>query len=109
MDLKSGTTPSRILAWIKKPPGLDIARRYKPDWVILRGWGVMNPTALKEASRLGFPADRILGVWWSGAEEDVIPAGDAAVGYVAAGFHPSGSDFPVVQQMLDIVHGAGPG
>ena len=93
----------------QKAAWLEIARRYKPDWAILRGWGVMNPTALKEAARVGFPANRIVGVWWSGAEEDVIPAGKAAVGYVAAGFHPSGSDFPVVQAMLDIVHGAGKG
>ena len=93
----------------QKATWLEIARRYKPDWVILRGWGVMNPTALKEASRVGFPATKIVGVWWSGAEEDVIPAGKAAIGYVAAGFHPSGADFPVVQEMLDIVHGVGKG
>ena len=93
----------------QKATWLEIARRYKPDWVILRGWGVMNPTALKEASRVGFPATQIVGVWWSGAEEDVIPAGKAAVGYVAAGFHPSGPDFPVIQEILDKVHGAGKG
>jgi len=50
----------------------------KPDWVILRGWGVMNPTALKAAAKVGFPRTKMVGVWWSGAEEDVIPAGDAA-------------------------------
>ena len=93
----------------QKASWLEISRRYQPDWVILRGWGVMNPTALKEAARVGFPANRIVGVWWSGAEEDVIPAGQAAHGYIAAGFHPSGSDFPVVQQALDVVHGVGKG
>lgn len=93
----------------QKAAWLEISRRYKPDWVILRGWGVMNPTALKEAARVGYSSEKIIGVWWSGAEEDVIPAGKAAVGYVAAGFHPSGSDFPVIQQILDIVHGAGQG
>ena len=93
----------------QKATWLEIARRYKPDWVILRGWGVMNPTALKEASRVGFPATKIVGVWWSGAEEDVIPAGKAAVGFVAAGFHPSGADFPAIQEILDKVHGAGKG
>ncbi|HYU69770.1 MAG TPA: ABC transporter substrate-binding protein, partial [Burkholderiales bacterium] len=30
-------------------------RQIKPDWVILRGWGVMNPTALKAAAKIGFP------------------------------------------------------
>lgn len=82
-------------------------RRYKPDWVILRGWGVMNPTALKTAQKVGFPADRIVGVWWSGAEEDVIPAGDAAKGFISAAFHPSGRDFPVIQDILKYVYGSG--
>ncbi len=50
-------------------------RQIKPDWVILRGWGVMNPTALKAAAKVGFPRDKIVGVWWAGAEEDVIPGG----------------------------------
>lgn len=89
----------------QKATWLSIARQFKPDWVILRGWGVMNPTALKEARRVGFPSNKIVGVWWSGAEEDVIPAGKAAIGYVAAGFHPSGKDFPVIDDILDKVHG----
>jgi branched-chain amino acid transport system substrate-binding protein len=32
-------------------------RREKPNYVILRGWGVMNPVALKTAQKTGFPAD----------------------------------------------------
>ncbi len=93
----------------QKATWLQIARRYRPDWVILRGWGVMNPTALKEAARVGFPVSRIIGVWWSGAEEDVIPAGKAAIGYTAAGFHPPGRDFPVIEAILDKVHSSGKG
>ena len=93
----------------QKATWLDIARKFKPDWVILRGWGVMNPTALKEAARVGFPADRMVGVWWSGAEEDVIPAGKAAKGFVAGGFHPSGTDFPVVQDIIKYAHETGNG
>ena len=48
------------------------------DYVVLRGWGVMNPVALKTAQKVGFPADHIIGNVWSNSEEDVIPAGDAA-------------------------------
>lgn len=84
-------------------------RRIKPDWVILRGWGVMSPTALKTAASKKFPANRILGVWWSGAESDVIPAGKAAIGYIAAGFHPGGRDFPIVQDILKYTYGRGKG
>ncbi len=74
-------------------------RQIKPDWVILRGWGVMNPTALKAAAKTGFPREKIVGVWWSGAEEDTIPAGDAAKGYIAAGFNVAGSNYPVIQEI----------
>lgn len=74
-------------------------RQIKPDWVILRGWGVMNPTALKTAAKVGFPRTKVLGVWWSGAEEDVIPAGDAAKGYIAAGFNVSGTNYPVIKDI----------
>ena len=79
----------------------------KPDWVILRGWGVMNPVALRTAQRVGYPSNKILGVWWSGAEEDVLPAGDAAKGYIAASFHPSGTNFAVIQDILKHVYGGG--
>lgn len=97
-------------------PGLDqkaiwlrVARQYKPDWVILRGWGVMNPTALKEAQRVGFPRDKMVGVWWSGAEEDTVPAGQAAEGFIAAGFHSSGTDFPVIRDIIEHVYDKGNG
>jgi branched-chain amino acid transport system substrate-binding protein len=84
-------------------------RQIKPDWVILRGWGVMNPTALKAAAKVGFPRDKIVGVWWSGAEEDTIPAGDAAKGYIAAGFNVAGENYPVIQEIKKVVYGKGKG
>ncbi len=82
-------------------------RQAKPDWVILRGWGVMNPVALKTAAKVGYPRDHIVGVWWSGSEEDVIPAGDAAKGFIAAAFHPSGTDFPVMKDIQKYVYSGG--
>ena len=69
-------------------------RQIKPDYVILWGWGVMNPTALKAAAKIGFPREKMLGVWWAGSEEDVIPAGDAAKGYVTAAFTRAGHELP---------------
>jgi len=33
----------------------------------------MNSTAIKEAAAVAYPRDKIIGVWWSGAEPDVIP------------------------------------
>ena len=56
-------------------------RQEKPDYVLLWGWGVMNSTAIKEAASVAYPRDKMIGVWWSGAEPDVTPAGDQAIGY----------------------------
>lgn len=84
-------------------------RQIRPDWLILRGWGVMNPTALRMAQRSGFPRDKIIGVWWSGAEEDVVPAGDAAKGYIAAGFNVSGRNYPVIKDIEKYVYAKGEG
>ena len=59
--------------------------------MLLWGWGVMNSTAIKEAAAVGYPRDKMIGVWWSGAEPDVTPAGDQAVGYKALMLqHPAG-------------------
>jgi branched-chain amino acid transport system substrate-binding protein len=84
-------------------------RQIRPDWVILWGWGVMNPTALKNAARIGYPRNRMIGVWWSGAEEDVVPAGNAAEGFVAAGFNVAGADYPVIEAIRKHVYVNGGG
>ena len=84
-------------------------RRIKPDWVILRGWGVMNPVALKTAQKTGFPADHIIGNIWSNSEEDAAPAGAAAKGFISITTHPSGTHFPVLQDIDQTVLKAGKG
>ena len=84
-------------------------RRAKPDYVVLRGWGVMNPVALKTAQKTGFPVDHIVGNVWSNSEEDVIPAGDAAKGYVAITTVAAGAQYPVLQEITKTVYGAGKG
>ncbi len=58
-------------------------RQDRPDYVLLWGWGVMNGAAIKEAAAVAYPRDKIIGIWWSGAEPDVAPAGDQAKGYKA--------------------------
>src|SRR5690606_37059114 len=82
------------------PPGIDQKavwlqiRRFRLDWVILQGAGLMTQSAIKEAAGINFPRDRMVGNYWSGAEEDTVPAGAAAKGYMAAAMHGSGTDFP---------------
>ena len=84
-------------------------RRIQPDYVILRGWGVMNPVALKTAQKLGYPTDRIIGNIWSNSEDDAAPAGAAAKGFISITTHPSGTGFPVLQGIKKSVVDAGKG
>lgn len=84
-------------------------RRAKPDYVVLRGFGAMNPVALRTAQRTGFPADRIIGNVWSNSEEDAAPAGDAAKGYISITSVAPGTNHPVVQEITKTVYGAGKG
>jgi branched-chain amino acid transport system substrate-binding protein len=66
-------------------------RQDRPDYVLLWGWGVMNSTSVIEAAAVGYPRDKVIGVWWSGAEPDVTPAGEKALGYKALMLqHPAG-------------------
>jgi len=94
-------------------PGTDQSAQWakvkelRPDWVILRGFGAMNAVALQGAKAIGFPASRVVGVWWAGAEEDVIPAGDAARGYVSTAFNLTGSDFPVIKDIVKHLYSGG--
>ncbi|MGF1651585.1 MAG: ABC transporter substrate-binding protein [Hyphomicrobiaceae bacterium] len=82
-------------------------RRNRPDYMIMWGWGAMNPTAVKEAAKIRFPMDRFIGIWWSGSEGDVVPAGDDAKGYKALTFNAGGTDFGVLQEIKKHVIDAG--
>jgi branched-chain amino acid transport system substrate-binding protein len=84
-------------------------RQNRPDFVLLWGWGVMNSTAIKEAAAVNYPRDKMYGVWWSGAEPDVTPAGDQAKGYNALALHPAGTNFPVFQDVFKHVYDKGKG
>lgn len=84
-------------------------RRIKPDYVVLRGWGVMNPVALRTAQKVGFPVDHIIGNVWSNSEEDVRPAGAAAKGYIAITTQASGKQYPVLQEIIKTVYDKGKG
>ncbi|MGH1424908.1 MAG: ABC transporter substrate-binding protein [Pseudooceanicola sp.] len=82
-------------------------RREKPDYVMMWGWGVMNQVAVQEAANIRFAMDKFIGVWWSGSEGDVAPAGVAANGYKAMTFHGVGTDYPALQDVKKYVLDAG--
>jgi branched-chain amino acid transport system substrate-binding protein len=75
-------------------------RRDRPDWIYLQGFGAMNPTALQEAVRSGYPMNRIVGNWWAGGEYDARPAGADAKGYASLDFNQVGTDFPVIADII---------
>ena len=75
-------------------------RRDKPDYMIMWGWGAMNPTAVQEAAKTGYPMDHFIGVWWSGSEDDARPAGAAGKGYMALNFNAVGPNFPAIQDIV---------
>ena len=42
--------------------------------------------------------DHIIGNFWTGSEDDVVPVGDGAKGYIGATINPPGKDFKVTQR-----------
>jgi branched-chain amino acid transport system substrate-binding protein len=120
-----GKEPIRTLEELAKKHGYELAllpvdhpgqeqksqwlqiRRDRPDYVVMWGWGVMNQVAVQEAANIRFPMDKFIGVWWSGSENDVVPAGDGANGYKAIAFHAPGTDFPLFGEIKSMVVDAG--
>jgi len=84
-------------------------RQNRPDYVFLWGWGVMNSTSIKEAVAVGYPREKMYGVWWSGAEPDVRPAGDGAKGYNSLVFMAPAGKGRVHQDILKHLHDKGLG
>jgi branched-chain amino acid transport system substrate-binding protein len=84
-------------------------RQNRPDYVLLWGWGVMNSTSIKEAAAVGFPRDKMYGVWWSGAEPDVRPAEGGAKGYNAAMLQHGAGQFAVHNDLKKYLYDKGLG
>ncbi len=120
-----GKEPIRTLEALSKKHGFDLnllpvdspgqeqksqwlqVRRDKPDYIFFWGWGVMNQVAIQEAANIRYPMEKFIGVWWSGAEPDVIPAGDGADGYKSTNFTGTGTDFPLFADIQEYVVDAG--
>lgn len=105
----------RLVEIAVAPPGLEQQsmwlqiRRERADWVTFWGAGSgMNSTAITTAARVGFPRNRMVYVTFGGAEEDMIPAGEAAVGtYVSANAVPG--KHPLIEDMEKVLYDAGVG
>ena len=76
--------------------------------MLLWGWGVMNSTAIKEAAAVGYPRDKMIGVWWSGAEPDVTPGRrPGAKGYKALMLQHGAGKFAVHDDLEKFVYRQG--
>ena len=82
-------------------------RQQRPDYVLLWGWGVMNSAAVTEAGNVNYPRDKMIGVWWSGAEPDVIPAGEKGAGYKALMLQHTSGKAPVYADLEKYVYSQG--
>jgi branched-chain amino acid transport system substrate-binding protein len=78
-------------------------RRDRPDWIYMQGFGAMNPTAIKEASKIGYPMNRFVGNWWAGSDDDARPTGAEAKGYTSLDLNAVGTNFPAIQDILKYV------
>src|SRR6266481_3226743 len=90
------------------PPGvemgaqvLDIAQRYRPDFVINHLFGRSPSVAIKEYKRAGYPLSKVMGLVWASAEADIQSAGGWAVaeGYHTLQFAGAGDDYPIRQEI----------
>ena len=82
-------------------------RQQRPDYVLMWGWGVMNQVAIQEAANIRFPMENFIGIWWSGSENDTVPAGAGADGYKALNLHNIGTDYPLYADLKTYVYDAG--
>jgi branched-chain amino acid transport system substrate-binding protein len=93
------------------PPGvemgaqvLDIAQRYRADFVISHLFGRSPSVAIKELKRVGYPLKKVVGFVWGAAEADVEAAGGYGVaeGYSALQFAGVGPDYPVLKEIREM-------
>jgi branched-chain amino acid transport system substrate-binding protein len=90
------------------PPGvemgaqvLDIAQRYRPDFVIDHLFGSGPGVAIKEFKRQGYPLSKVVALVWASGEQDIIGGGGwkAAEGYYTMSFAGVGDDYPVREEI----------
>jgi branched-chain amino acid transport system substrate-binding protein len=70
-------------------------RRDRPDYMIMWGWGALQPTAIKEAVKINFPMNKFISIWWP-SEDDAKGAGDGAKGFKDLNWHAAYGSFPVL-------------
>lgn len=126
LDAPYGKEPIPLLEQLAKENGFELAKypvpgdkmqdqssqwlnvqADSPDWMIMWGWGAMNPTAVKEAAKVGYPMDHFIGVWWSGGDDDARAGGPGAKGYLTLNFNGTGANYPALADIKKYVFAKG--
>lgn len=100
------------------PPGvemgaqvLDIAQRFRADFVIGHLFGRSPSVSIKELKRVGYPLRKVLSFVWGSAEADIDAAGGwpVAEGYHTMQFAGVGTDYPVLNEIREMYKKQGQG
>jgi branched-chain amino acid transport system substrate-binding protein len=93
------------------PPGvemgaqvLDIAQRFRADFVIAHLFGGAPAVSIKEFKRVGYPLRKVVSFVWGSAEANIDAAGGFAVaeGYYTMQFAGVGADYPVLNEIREM-------
>ncbi|NYT84903.1 ABC transporter substrate-binding protein [Pollutimonas harenae] len=84
-------------------------RQSRPDFLLLWSAGIMTPTAIREAQAVGYPRDKMYGIWWASSENDVQDLGAVAKGYNGITIHNSADHGKVHQDLKKYVYDKGQG
>lgn len=77
-------------------------RRDRPDFMMMYGWGALQPTAVKEAVKINYPMDKFISIWWA-SEDDAAAGGPPAKGFKSLNWHATGDSFPAIQDIKKYV------
>jgi branched-chain amino acid transport system substrate-binding protein len=93
------------------PPGvemgaqvLDIAQRFRADFVIAHLFGGAPSVSIKEFKRVGYPLRKVVSFVWGAGEANIEGAGGFAVaeGYYVMQFAGVGQDYPVLNEIREM-------
>ena len=83
---------------------LDIAQRFRPDFVIAHLFGGGPQVSIKELKSKGYPLRKVISFVWGSAEANIEAAGGFAVaeGYYTMQFAGVGQDYPVLNEIREM-------
>jgi branched-chain amino acid transport system substrate-binding protein len=93
------------------PPGVemgaqvvDIAQRFRADFVISHLFGGAPSVSIKEFKRVGYALRKVIGLVWASAEANIEGAGGFGVadGYYAMQFAGVGTEYPVLKEIREM-------